>query len=62
MLAIPAPGWMATEDRKKVFQLLAGLPDRECEDHIERGGERAYELLEANEAMLRAVADSLAGR
>jgi hypothetical protein len=59
MLVIVAPDWMASKDREKIFQILARLPDRDLEEHIERGRERAFELLEPNEAMLMVVADTL---
>jgi hypothetical protein len=51
---------MARADQKNVLcEILAGLPDDECVYHVQQGGDRAYDLLEANKTMLTRVANSL---
>jgi peptidase M50B-like protein len=60
LLGIPAPPWMARKDREKVlFEILTGLPHDEGVYHVQQGGDRAYDLLEANKTMLTRLADVL---
>jgi hypothetical protein len=60
ILKVLAPSWMAHKDVEKVVsEVLAGLPHSVAEEHIRRGGIRAYQFLEANRALLNAVADTL---
>jgi hypothetical protein len=47
---------MAHKDVEKVVsEVLAGLPYSVAEEHIRRGGVRAYQFLEANQALLKVL-------
>jgi hypothetical protein len=47
---------MAHKDVEKVVsEVLAGLPHSVAEEHIRRGGVRAYQFLEANQALLKVL-------
>src|SRR5439155_3338857 len=60
ILKVLAPSWMAHKDVEKVVsEVLAGLPRSVAEEHIRRGGVRAYQFLEANQALLKVVANTL---
>ena len=60
ILKVLAPSWMAHKDVEKVVsEVLAGLPYSVAEEHIRRGGVRAYQFLEANQALLKVVANTL---